>query len=372
MKEMWKRLTALNLAMLLLLTLAPVPVTRAAAAESGRYAYYNTDLSGRRTEDAALYSDELNVQDNLAGFRLQGGTFVGWALTAGGMPVASVDEVPEETTELYACWGKEEFYSSDSNLQIYNGIRTATCVDGTVVYPKMSASGTGWTWENGTLTLTEDYSGGPIQAAGGLELHTTGHVTISGTDGPAISAKGKVILWTETSDKLTLQGGSNAPALETTGALYVHTPGYVEMTGGDTAALVASNQDFSSAYDSYSLRNRVFAGTSAEDAQETSYTGQTYLRVQPVERKVVYVLQGGQTVEGVTDKIEKTEYYRTEYILNDLPEVTREGYAFMGWCTNADGSTRWGYRYYENGDAISLNYDVTLYAIWQEIPQGPM
>ena len=68
MREMWKRLTALNLAMLLLLTLAPVPVTRAAAAESGKYAYYNTNLSGSLTGDAAFYSDTLNVQENVAGF----------------------------------------------------------------------------------------------------------------------------------------------------------------------------------------------------------------------------------------------------------------------------------------------------------------
>lgn len=372
MREMWKRLTALNLAMLLLLTLAPVPVTRAAAAESGRYAYYNTNLSGSLTGDAAFYSDTLNVQENVAGFSLQGGLFVGWALTPGGMPVASADEVPENTTALYACWGKEAFYSSESSLQIYNGVRTATSVDGTVVYPGKSASGTGWAWENGTLTLTEDYSGGPIQAAGGLELHTTGNVTITGTDGPAISAKSKVILWTETSGKLTLQGGSGAPAVETTGTLYVHTPGHVEMAGGNTAALSANTWDLSSLCDSYSLRNRVFAGASAADAAETtSYSEQTYLRVQPVERTLIYDLQGGQTKEGVTGKLEKTKYYSTAYTLDDLPEVTREGYAFMGWCTYSNGSNLWKDQYYENGDAISLTYDATLYAIWQKIPEGP-
>ena len=197
MREMWKRLTALNLAMLLLLTLAPVPVARAAVTESGQYAYYNTDLSGQVTGDDVYYSDTLDVTSNLAGFTLRGGTFVGWALTPGGMPVASADEVPVNTTELYACWGKETFYSSGSSLQIYNGVRTATSVGGIVVYPGKSASGTGWAWENGTLTLTEDYSGGPIQAAGGLELHTTGNVTITGENGPAISAKSKVILWTD-------------------------------------------------------------------------------------------------------------------------------------------------------------------------------
>lgn len=372
MREMWKRLTALNLAMLLLLTLAPVPVTRAAAAESGKYAYYNTNLSGSLTGDAAFYSDTLNVQENVAGFSLQGGLFVGWALAPGGMPVASAKEVPANTTALYACWGEETFYSSESSLQIYNGIRTATSVGGFVVYPGKSASGTGWAWENGTLTLTEDYSGGPIQAAGGLELHTTGNVTITGTDGPAISAKGKVILWTETSDKLTLQGGSGAPAVKTTGTLYVHTPGHVEMTGGNTAALSANTWDLSSLDDSDSLRNRVFAGASAADAAETtSYSEQTYLRVQPVERTLIYDLQGGQTKEGVTGKLEKTKYYSTAYTLDDLPEVTREGYAFMGWCTYSNGSNLWKDQYYENGDAISLTYDATLYAIWQKIPEGP-
>ena len=88
-------------------------------------------------------------------------------------------------------------YVTTSGLSSSSEGGSVYSVGGTVVYPGKSASGTGWAWENGTLTLTEDYSGGPIQAAGGLELHTTGNVTITGENGPAISAKSKVILWTD-------------------------------------------------------------------------------------------------------------------------------------------------------------------------------
>ena len=79
--------------------------------------------------------------------------------------------------------------------------------------------------------------------------------------------------------------------------------------------------------------------------------------------RITYQSEYGTVPTATTKTIPMGFYSLTE---NDLPEISAEGYTFLGWAKTDGGS-----EYYAVGDGFtSANGNITMYAAWEMVENG--
>ena len=102
-----------------------------------------------------------------------------------------------------------------------------------------------------------------------------------------------------------------------------------------------------------------FSSSSVSSYDDRRYYGQS---VRPVLRDVEFtftVMFDGNGGEGSMSAI---DVQHDDNVSIPISTFTREGYAFIGWNTKADGTGT----SYTTGESITLTTDITLYAQWEE------
>ena len=117
----------------------------------------------------------------------------------------------------------------------------------------------------------------------------------------------------------------------------------------------------------------VIASSAGKDLGAGNVTVTYYANWKPITYTVNYILNGGTTSHRTTE----TVAFNTSYTVMLESELSRNGYKFLGWTTNSDGTpdglnwTEWdGIWTGVAGDAdwgINANNTVTLYAIWEAL-----
>lgn len=242
--------------------------------------------------------------------------------------------------------------------------------------------GQGWEWDGKTLTLGENYNGAPLEALHDLHLCAYGEVTVCGQDGPAIKAGGSVyISASDDGQHITAIGDSGFPAVQATETVRVNGMAPFTAIGGEGAAALDCSAFEDNYYNSgqhYSFEKEIFAGTSESDATLVeSWTDEAYLDVRAPVLSVIFDPNGGELASGEsTHTITKT-FWHHGMTSDEIPQVSREGHALIGWCKQQNG--QWSSSYFKDTDSLKCPNDeyyyaykneLTWYAIWQKIPES--
>ena len=385
MKLILKRLAALNLSLLLLVTLLPVT----AFAASGQYAYVVINSSGT---EKIYYSDELDLDRS---YYRSGYKQLGWSLTEGGMPITDPAEVPvpeDENVYLYGCWGMQVGISN------YNGTTSwyylgPIEIDGEEVDPEVGGSGDGWSYSIAGLTLSDGYSGAPIVASADLLINVSGDVTVQGNDGPAIIAGQEVefLPYYNKDASLTLIGDNAAAIRSARLGSCVWSPVNLVLVGDDVPAsyqhIYYQQKEFAK---HALLENRTFTGedeASAEEVDTINVYGDVWTSGSNLEPYLPYIRFEGIWEEDleITLTLDPNEgtlpdasagetvvypvsgedysfpnYNDVEIDLGVVPVPTRDGYLFTGWMMENDAS-RW---YTPDETLTTETADTALTAQW--------
>lgn len=112
----------------------------------------------------------------------------------------------------------------------------------------------------------------------------------------------------------------------------------------------------------------VFDGWCTDAQCENSFTSDKvpteditlYAKWKPAVYTVTFNVNGGNELENNKKKVTYKETY------GDIPELVRDGYAFLGWYTEAEGGER-----VTAEDKVLITTNVTLYAHWRKLKAIP-
>lgn len=161
-------------------------------------------------------------------------------------------------------------------------------------------------------------------------------------------------------------GGNGGGILQTAGTLSVEGGILEQNTARENGGAIAS----------LSGTIQFTGGTIQENTSEQGKGNEVYLESQVTVAKAenldqIREIYSARTYEITLDgngadldesDSEQTVHYLGKYA---LPEVKRNGYAFLGWYTEKDGGTK-----VENGDWIRIQKNTTLYAQWELTATG--
>ena len=384
MKSLYNRLIALNLALVMVLALLPFH----AGAAASHYLYQVIRPNGAWSTYTSA-SLNLNYSPYCYGY-----TLVGWSLEKDGLPVTDPSQVPAATARdvsLYSIWGRSLSLTAmdgSSSRYTYGPIMVGDV-------RTTGGKGQGWNYSKGVLHLTQDYPGYPITASGDLLIRVSGHVTVTGTNGPAVNTVGgglHIFAMDSLEDKLTLIGGADS-AVRGKKSVVIESPANVELIAPQDLPASQMGIDYDDPrYASHTLlSNRTFAGSDASHAAQvdtiniygSSDAGKTlqpypsYLRFEAVDQEtnaLSIVLDPGEgqlpglgvretsTVSVSAKSADLTAYHHAVLPLSALPIPSRSGYIFLGWESVSDTGRC-------SGDTLKLSApEVALRAVWKKDP----
>jgi len=305
------------------------------------------------------------------------------------------DASEEDAAELLATYSSVGIIGANGDRIYYNPSylyvgETACSCDG-------GGSGTGWAYSGGILYLDEDYSGDPIQATDDLLLDVSGEVAIRNESGPALtSVNGSIHIFKmdDTDDRLTVISGSGN-AVSAKQAVRVESPANVEFMApeGSPASRGGIYYDDAKYAEHALLTNRTFTGADPDSTEEvdtinhyeaaasgtTLVPYQSYIRMEGLPREEAEIcltldpgegslpgLSAGKTDDVLIgmDEADLSEYQVAVVTLPQLPDPDRSGYVFTGWKKEENASDC-----YRSGDSMSVTQRTTpLYAVWAEAP----
>lgn len=404
MKSTLKRLLSLNLALVMVLMLLPFQ----ALALNGHYHYHDNMFFDENATPSAWVIRERTLSSYYASTPTQPGwVHAGWSLERNGVPLTSTDQIPYVTAStevnLYSCWAREQIITLPNDETVSIPVGPIQIGDELVVtYEDLedlsqTKSGTGWTFSDGVLTLTEAYAGAPIYAYAGLILAVDGDVTIRATDAHAVYANKNVYFKANTSldSSLTVIGTSGHSAMELRGSYhYAEYPFAmsVEAVSPALAMAIGGTSMYANFY--YSISNSVFTNNQVRTAtSSTSGSNLTLYRyIRPsgstlsltpdnpdqISLSLTLDPNGGtlpncdsdipQVITRAASAMEVASYNSLRFPTADtLPAPTRTGHLLLGWSHDSYGT--YVSSYYNPGEVVSVSKaDSTLYAIWQETP----
>lgn len=290
--------------------------------------------------------------------------FQGWSLTPTGRPLETYELSQGEVVTVYAVWKCPNVSASSAGASFRSEVGTLS-VGGVLIDGKMlsaSNKGTGWRGNAADLDLSADYPGDPLETAYDLNLHISGHVTVRGENGPAISAGGSLTVDFEPGATLTLTGGAGQHAISA-GSLAVQMPGALIATGGGVPALDVEQalQLSNPGKDDSGLVNRLSAGPKAEQSVTVEgYTDEVYLCVARPTVTIVFDAQGGSG--GSRKTVEYAPPMREQ-----VPETQWADHLLLGWYDDPTGTSG---QCYQAGETLAVTGDLTLYAVWLEASEG--
>ena len=254
--------------------------------------------------------------------------------------------------------------------------------------------GTGWSYQNGRLTLTEDYCGDPISTTESLLIRVEGDVTVRGNGGPALTASGGIRFLSSSDDSASLTLIGDGAAAINSGYYYsveVESPLNLVLEGDETPVSPRKIQYTGKQYAPHKLlRNTTFTGEDASSAEEVASinvyaNGSTsnstlqpylpYVRFEAVWKEDLEITlmldpNGGTLPGESTDGTEVYtvsdeeysfhDYYDVEIDLANVPVPTRDGHLFAGWMMEND-EVRW---YAPDEIITTQTADTALTAQW--------
>lgn len=263
---------------------------------------------------------------------------------------------------------------------------TYLVVDGVEYSASINHVGAGWsyTYSSGMGYLRlNNYTGGAITIPCSAAVEFEGLNLISATDGQnALYCAGEVLSVgsTDPDAELTLMGGAGAPVIYGSsvslwgwGKLYaLATPGSAAVWGS-RAVLVTMEQMVLSGNGQMAITtewngiirvsgaHKYYAGMTPETAVESVfYGGEFYLRAEPARADITFDASGGTVNGGEQYAVSLTVTTSGTNLILYTP--VREGYTFMGWNSEPDGSGE------SPPPRLFSGGELVYYAQWQQDP----
>lgn len=362
------------------------------------------------TGTMAMQSFTKGIRQNISAntFTRPGYTFMGWALTSNATTAKYTDGQPavfNKATTLYAVWKANYMQEFDAKSQLPNAGDSAILMDsrdGSTYTVRRLEDGKVWMTQNLRYTGATD-PGTSTRYSGSFTVNASdsqgsGTITLTNNFGSNYSSSafaayrgdledGAYYGWTAASKVCPkgwhLMTGNEIVNLNSvyggTNAAVANAPSYGDMTSGSKAGFTLSGRyagaDFN--YDSVKARywtmtdvtgsngSKAYSLAVDKDLNNTvepispngwKYYGFTVRCVANEQETVSFDANGGSgTMADVT--VEKGE---SVTLTNGF---TNPAYNFLGWATSATGAA-----VYTDGQVITANEDVTLYALWS--PKG--
>lgn len=229
------------------------------------------------------------------------------------------------------------------------------------------SSGTGWRYQSGggvatpaSLRLYANYSSGSIACDENLELGISGEVSTA-----QIEANGNLYFWSSNSDAELTISTDNTPAIHAERVSFWGEQAAYRIVAENAVGIDAPYVDFDSPNITITGNPAVHADAKINCSSGIGYTiseDKTTLTTFAIENKITLDGNGGtfdgqKTVDvdyDVSNKLDLSQY-----------AFTREGYALIGWATDANGSN---FVTEYDGEISGESY-TRLYAIWLETPE---
>ena len=310
------------------------------------------------TTGAGSYEQGANVTIN-AGTR-DGYTFSGWTVTAGGVTLANAGSatttftMPANDVTVTANW-TQVLYTVTVNSSYATTTGAGTYGQGTNVTIN-AGTRDGYTFSGWTVT------------AGGVTLASASSATTTFTmpaNNVTVTAN-----WTQnpaptpTTYTVTYNGNGNSGGSAPVDSASPYTAGSTVTVIGNTGNLVKTGYTFLgwSTNQSATTAQYVAGSTFVINSNTTLYA--VWQTETEVTYRVTYV--GSGDTKGVAP-IDPNSYHAgdTATVLG-AGNLTRSNYAFLGWSTSANATTV----EYKADDSITVNGNITLYAVWEADGNG--